>query len=292
MHRRDPRRRAATTRWRARDAYILPGKRAAVTGGLVSRASMRRLERLSRGRRHDDRPAGGVTNLVSASIAVHRRRRDCALARALRLASPTPAARQGRSQYDKLYTGVELLMALPDRLPRRSSLNDDPARPPQSSSSMAGDQCRLPHFSISSPSRIDASALVAPAGHRGADRAVRCRESLGHIHFSMVAIQNRSGINEALANMYPAPALTPAYPWIASDARSPVARRVVIRVTRVTWVGRCGHSSRALRHLARTGRQWRFSRARGRHGHVAAARASIASRLSVDRLGNEAARRL
>jgi uncharacterized lipoprotein YddW (UPF0748 family) len=43
--------------------------------------------------------------------------------------------------------------------------------------------------------------------------------SLGHVHFSMVALKkNYSGIAEALAESYPTPALVPASPWLGGVA--------------------------------------------------------------------------
>ncbi|MBL8525909.1 MAG: family 10 glycosylhydrolase [Betaproteobacteria bacterium] len=40
----------------------------------------------------------------------------------------------------------------------------------------------------------------------------------GHVHFSMVSLtENRQGLNEQLKRAYPAPAITPAMPWLGNE---------------------------------------------------------------------------
>jgi uncharacterized lipoprotein YddW (UPF0748 family) len=218
-----------------------------------------------------------------------------------------PAGVEGFSQYDKLYADVELWMQrcwLDYLAPQLYWKADDPARPfvVLLDTWIRENACGRHVFPGFFTSRIDAS----PASWRPQDileqiALVRARkESLGHIHFSMAAlIQNRSGINEALAAMYPSPALVPEYPWLGTDA--PGAPVVTTRSSsrnpaRVTLQVVSGPGTPAARFAIWTHAAgvWRLSIAAAEQAVVdLAADAPRINRVvvsGVDRLGNEGPR--
>jgi hypothetical protein len=68
-------------------------------------------------------------------------------------------------------------------------------------------------------SRIDSSAKSwKPDEIINQVALMRTRKAVGgHVHFSMVALmENRQGIADQLKAVYPAPALTPAMPWLVA----------------------------------------------------------------------------
>ncbi len=218
-----------------------------------------------------------------------------------------PAGVEGFSQYDKLYADVELWMErcwLDYLAPQLYWKADDPARPfvVLLDTWIRENACGRHVFPGFFTSRIDAS----PESWRPQDileqiALVRARrESLGHIHFSMAAlIQNRSGIDEAVAAMYPSPALAPEYPWlgtgapgaplVTTSASSRSAARVTLQVTPAPGV-----PAARFAIWTHSAGKWRFSVAPAGQAMIdVAAEAPRIDRVvvsGVDRLGNEGPR--
>jgi uncharacterized lipoprotein YddW (UPF0748 family) len=146
-----------------------------------------------------------------------------------------PAGVEGFSQYDKLYADVELWLqhcSLDYLAPQLYWRIEDRARPFAIllDAWIGENACGRHVFPGLYTSRIDATAESwRPQEIVDQVDLARLRSgSAGHIHFSMAAlIQDRSGIDEALAAPYESPALTPAYPWI--DATAPGPPNVAIR---------------------------------------------------------------
>lgn len=79
----------------------------------------------------------------------------------------------------------------------------------------------------------------------------------GHVHFSMIALtQNRRGIADQLAPLYPTPALVPATPWL--KVAVPPAPRL-IRQGGVVQVDGLDAGASRLAIWRRQGETWRFS---------------------------------
>jgi len=217
-----------------------------------------------------------------------------------------PAGVEGFSQYDKLYADVELWLqrcSLDYLAPQLYWRIEDPARPfaVLLDAWIGENACGRHVFPGLYTSRIDASAeswrpqeivdQIALTRRRGG--------SLGHIHFSMAAlIQDRSGIDEALAAPYASPALAPAFPWIESTppgspavtalstSRSPAT--LTLQITPAS-----GAASARFAIWAHSDGAWRFSVVPAGQERVELAAEARIDRVvvsGVDRLGNEGPR--
>lgn len=125
--------------------------------------------------------------------------------------------------------------------------------------------------------------------------------SIGHLHFSMVALkQNRRGISEALQNgPYAAPALVPATPWLAEASAASPAPTPTVQLSRTAHVEsytlRLGKPSEGKSGLQRYAVWLRYSKAgwvfsSGSELLIAAPELEVMVVSALDALGREGPR--
>ena len=217
-----------------------------------------------------------------------------------------PPGIQGFSQYDKLYADVERWMKegwLDYLVPQLYWAIDQPAQAFAPLLDYWHQQnTRGRHVwaglftSRILPANVNDKPSWAPEEILRQIALVRERKpGTGHVHFSMVALQqNRRGLSEALqAQIYPTPALVPATPWLESGAPAlPELSLIAMNDASITLALASPGGKPAARYAVwlRYGARWEFRVVLSNQLQIAAPELNALVVSAIDRIGVEGPR--